>query len=477
MVENAIQFYKELITRHIESVKDSLSDTKYRIYIAIIDSCTDLEKLKDMADFDMQNDFLTYSKEISNKLGEYDTTIEELESIYNGEYETIDLDEITKNERKEAEENRIAEISSTVDKMMNNFDNYENIVEKLMQMQTERDEEEYGVEYRIDIDYDDNEEILEEELPEIENSGLTFENDEEDTEEEYIENTEEDSDLDDDEELDSEEFTQEELAEYFDTNNTDGTIYYNDEELDDDYEEPEDTITFDDIDRELEIENEEIENEHSDEIEYAEEDDTDNEDEYDDSNENGIEFDSEDDIYDSEDELYGDSNYIIEYDDFDDDSSDYEGNYDNIESISDTLEQFEIADDDFDDNFDDTLEEENDDGGIEFEEEDEDEPDFNEILKDKHEKATRESIKEDKRVTTNNNGFRHTTVANNNIRKQPNDKPKRQFNTQTEHGKEAQRMLSSIGKVLSRAEKRTEQVKKDTTNYFNNNNGDRFIDF
>ena len=496
MGENAIQFYKELITRHIESVKDSLSDTKYRIYMAIVDSCDDLEKLKDMADFDMQNDFLAYSREINDKLGEYNTTIDELESIYNGEYETIDLDDIAMEERKEAEENRVAEVSSTVDKLINNFDEYENIIEKLMTMQTERDEEEYGMEYRIDVDYEDNnEDILEEELPEIEESGLSFENEEyteEILEEELTEleenrlsfNCEEESEsnnLDDNEE-DEEEFTQEELDAYFDTNETDGIIYYNEEELEEDYDEPEDTITFEDIDRELEYDEEEYESTPSEEIDYAEDDSIESEEEYDEDEEDSISFDSEDGFDETEEELYGENYYSISDDDFDEEDSDYYDNYENVESISDTLEQFDIADDDFDDDSEDTLDEGNSDGGIEFEEEIEEEPDFEEILSKRPSNISQpkrqvnysydeRNIQNKEKVGSSVNVVPHTN--NTSERKQPT----RQFNTQTEHGREAQRVFNSIGRVISRVERKKNQIKKDTANYFNDNGGDDLIDF
>ena len=482
MGENAIQFYKELITRHIESAKDSLSNTKYRIYMAIVDSCNDLEKLKDMADFDMQNDFLIYSREINNKLGEYNTTIDELESIYNGEYETIDLDDIAREERKEAEENRVAEVSSTVDKMINNFDEYENIIEKLMTMQTERDEEEYGMEYRIDVDYEDNnEEILEEELPELEESGLSFES-EEYTEEEYSEDEELEGDGLDYTEEEEEEFTQQELDEYFDTNNTDGIIYYNEEELEEDYEEPEDTITFEDIDRELESDEEEYEDTHSDEIEYAEDDSIESEDEYNEHEDDSISFDSEDDFDDTDDEIYDGSNYSISDDDFDEEDSDYYDNYEDVESISDTLEQFEIADDDFEYDSEDTFDEENSDDGIVFEEEIEEEPDFEEILNKQpsdtsqikrqvNYASNKRTVQNNERVSSNINREPHTNSADE--RKQQ----KKQFNTQTEHGREAQRMFNSIGRIVSKAERKKNQIKKDTANYFNDNGGDDLIDF
>ena len=74
MSNEAIEFYRSIVLKNIEETKDTITDTKYKLYVAIVNNCNDLEELKDLADFNMQNDFLEYTRSISNRLGEYGRT-------------------------------------------------------------------------------------------------------------------------------------------------------------------------------------------------------------------------------------------------------------------------------------------------------------------------------------------------------------------------------------------------------------------
>ena len=81
----AIQFLKNKIKDRLTEVKDQMGYS-YKIHMALVDSCNNIEKLKEMAELDLQMDQFKYIKdEIEsrlNSLGLDISNIQKLESVY-----------------------------------------------------------------------------------------------------------------------------------------------------------------------------------------------------------------------------------------------------------------------------------------------------------------------------------------------------------------------------------------------------------
>lgn len=77
---NKMKFYKDRIISKIDEIKDSITDTKYRLYKSMIDNCDDYEELLNLAEIELQIEMFVYIEELHNKLEKMGTSVDELKS-------------------------------------------------------------------------------------------------------------------------------------------------------------------------------------------------------------------------------------------------------------------------------------------------------------------------------------------------------------------------------------------------------------
>lgn len=493
MANDAIEFYRQIVLKHIEEVKSTISDTKYRVYIAIVNECTDLETLKNMADFGMQDEFIEYSKGIDKRLGEYNTTVKELQDVYDGGYEITNLDEIKREELRKKRETTQAEVADTIDKVLHSYDEYGDTIEALSKLEQIDDESEYGIEVHMELNVDDfdDEEITEEdierengtgidEIEDIEELEEDDEFEEEDSiEEEFDEEELEDEDGDDIEELEEDE---EELEDEEENGVVQGEYwYYDDGEYYDDYDEEEykeEPKTVEELYDEIGNDTDDVEEsclggDNDSLLDFEDEDDTDDaDDEYPDEDYDNDTYDENDDYFDE----LEDSDSIEENDSINmDENEDYVGISETLEFEDDTQEEpeeyldddqyevdeeedgeedeeyledeseAEIEEDDieFDDDLEDDTDEEEDTYGNQFEFEEEASDDI-ELEDDSEDVYIGEAKKESRPVKTQ--------------QRQKGEV----FDTSTAHGKQAQDTLTAMTKMFNTAGKQGKKV----NNYF-----------
>lgn len=458
MSNEAIEFYRSIVLKNIEETKDTITDTKYKLYVAIVNNCNNLEELKDLADFNMQNDFLEYTKSISNRLGEYGTTMGELEEVLNGGYEINSLSEIRREEiEKEKEETR-AEMTSTVDMIINDYDKYGDTIAMLAKLEQVKDDD-YGIELRMDTAdalSDDTEEmeINQEEI----NQELEADLDDDEGTEEYTEYNEGvDSELEDDEEEYKDEIEAEEENnvvyedDFADDEESEYSDNFNYEDDFDEEEYTEDVKTLEDMYDEMmngdsELEDDEEENSIEDETEQQVDTELeDDEEEYKDEQEYSDSEEFSGDLED--DEEYQFSNTDDGFDS-DTDELEYGGNQnnksgvssvkdENRESISDILE------------FDDDTDEDEEEYQFNDTESSEDDNNFEEWGE-----SWGEPKNEDKQLNDNNKSEhrKNNGIAGGSTKVQENKKEL--FNTSTDRGKETQKMLNGITNIMGKAGKK-----------------------
>lgn len=486
MANDAIEFYRQIVLKHIEEVKSTISDTKYRIYIAIVNECTDLETLKNMADFGMQDEFIAYSKGIDERLGEYNTTVKELQEVCEGGYEITNLDEIKREELKKKREATQAEVADTIDKVLHSYDEYEDTIEALSKLEQIDDESEYGIEVHMELNVDDfeDEEITEED---IERENGTYEDEIEDIEE--LEEDDQDEEFSEDELEDNsieEEFDTEELEDEDEDNIEDeeenaeaqgGYWYYDDGEYYDDYNEEEykeDPKTVEDLYEEIGNDTDEVEEsgldvDNNSLFDFDDEEDTDDSDEeYPDE---GYDDDTYDENADYFDELE-DSDSIEENDSINmDENEDYVGISETLEFEDDTQEepdeyldddQYEVDEEEDGEEDEEYLEDESEseieEDDMEFEDDLEDEGETDEDQFDFEDDASDDFELEDND---------EDVYAGREKREDRQVKPKQRqkgevFDTSTAHGKQAQDTLTAMTRMFNTAEKHGKKV----NNYF-----------
>lgn len=81
--QSKIDFYKKRIMERIDSVKDYMSNTKYRLYKSMVENCNDYNELLDMAEIDLQVTMFKYIQDLQSKLENYGTNVSELSTIKN----------------------------------------------------------------------------------------------------------------------------------------------------------------------------------------------------------------------------------------------------------------------------------------------------------------------------------------------------------------------------------------------------------
>lgn len=515
MANDAIEFYRQIVLKHIEEVKDTISDTKYRVYIAIVNECTDLETLKNMADFGMQDEFIAYSKGIDKRLGEYNTTVKELQEVCEGGYEITNLDEIKREELRKKREVTQAEVTDTIDKVLHSYDEYGDTIEALSKLEQIDDDSEYGIEVHMELNVDDfdDEEITEED---IERENETYEDeiedieelDEDDTEEQFSEEDTEDS-IDDEEleedsiedEIETEELEEEDEDNLGDTIEDDnGSMedaedledddeengeavgeywYYDDGEYYDDYDDEEykeDPKTveelYDEIGNDIEDDEESsLGGEESSLFDFEDEDDTDDsDDEYPDEE---YEDDTNDEDEDYFDELE-DSDSIEEYDSINmDENEDYVGISETLEFEDATQEepeeyldddQYEVDEEEDGEEDEEYLEDESEsemeENGMEFENDTDDWEDAYEDQFDFEDDTSKGS-----EASSNTSRVYGGSEKKSAEQEKPKQARKGEvFGTSTAHGKQAQDTLTAMTKMFNTAGKHGKKV----NNYFEN---------
>lgn len=502
MANDAIEFYRQIVLKHIEEVKSTISDTKYRVYIAIVNECTDLETLKNMADFGMQDEFIEYSNGIDERLGEYNTTVKELQEVCEGGYEITNLDEIKREELRKKRETTQAEVADTIDKVLHSYDEYGDTIEALSKLEQIDDESEYGIEVHMELNVDDfdDEEITEEDIErenetyedeiedieeldeddldeELSEGELEEEEDEDELEEDSIEDEfdsdeledEDEDNIEDEEELeDEDEENGEQQGEYW---------YYDDGEYYDDYDEEEykeEPKTVDELYDEIGNDTDDVEESCLDVDDSSLFDFDDEEDTYD-SDEEYPDEDYEADTYDENDDYIDeleDSDSIEDNDSINmDENEDYVGISETLEFEDDTQEepeeyldddQYEVDEEEDGEEDEEYLEDESEseieENGIEFEDDTDDEEDTYEDQFDFEDETSDEFETKGSR-----------SVASDGIKKKGNEQAKQKqrqkgevFDTSTAHGKQAQDTLTAMTRMFNTAGKQGKKV----NNYF-----------
>lgn len=217
-----VSFYQRMILRKLGEVRESLGETRYRIYRETVEQSTDFEELRELAELELQIDLMKYTQEIQASLKAQGVTVEDLRRE-KGEKRPEEALFIEEEKSTLADDFRKIQVSSETAKAV------------MEDIQDELGEGDYDFE---EEDYEDIEIVDEENL-------------EEDYEEIEIEDEEE---LEEDYDLDAIEIEdEEELEEDYDIEIID------EEELEEDFEEaeidPEEIEVEDDED--LEIEDEE----------------------------------------------------------------------------------------------------------------------------------------------------------------------------------------------------------------------------
>lgn len=89
-------YFKEKIKKELDSIKDEIGELRYNLYINMVDTCNNYDELREMAELELQIDFLKYTKEaIKDKLQQRDVNINDLRKVYypSIEDEAPDLEE------------------------------------------------------------------------------------------------------------------------------------------------------------------------------------------------------------------------------------------------------------------------------------------------------------------------------------------------------------------------------------------------
>lgn len=80
-MSDIIQFYRAKILEFLELMRKDMGELRFKLYVDMVNSCTEIEDLKEMAELELQLDFIKYTKEnIKDKLEERGTSIKEIKT-------------------------------------------------------------------------------------------------------------------------------------------------------------------------------------------------------------------------------------------------------------------------------------------------------------------------------------------------------------------------------------------------------------
>ena len=409
---NRINFFKNKIKDRLEELRPYMSDIKYRLYKTMIEKCSSLDEIREMAELDMQFSLIKYLKELEDKLKSRDISLDELEALANRAPKTqlsiitpkkkekkVDLQDIDVTELGDAleDEDVLASMASLLmsrintepieqsnvdegdeDDLSDTIDNLGDAFEEDKDFDlSEEDEEDYDGtdedEFDLDEIYGDSEiedaERLtddsedEFDLSEMYEDSEDIDEDDEESDEYDLSDFEDDYFKDDDTEDDEE-------SDGLDIDSlTDDDLFEEDDDFEDEDDEPDDELDIDsltdddlfeedaDEDEEDDIESEELDLDSLTDDDLFEDDD-DFDDDTEDDNSDTLDIDNmpDDDIFDDDDEYDEDS----EDEDEDSDS----GNRDPFSSLD--MDDIFSDDEDPDDDMGDESESDESDSGLEL---------------------------------------------------------------------------------------------------------------
>lgn len=84
--EQSREFFKNRIRERLSEAQDLFKPHPYRILLAMLDDCDDLEELREMAELDLQLEALRYNQSVYRKLLNIDTNFKEIAMVYDTAY-------------------------------------------------------------------------------------------------------------------------------------------------------------------------------------------------------------------------------------------------------------------------------------------------------------------------------------------------------------------------------------------------------
>ena len=77
-----LAYFKEKIKHELEKIREDIGDLRYNLYVATVDQCDDYDQLREMAELEMQIDFIEYTKAfIKDRLHEKSVDIQDLKKV------------------------------------------------------------------------------------------------------------------------------------------------------------------------------------------------------------------------------------------------------------------------------------------------------------------------------------------------------------------------------------------------------------
>lgn len=88
--EKAIEYLKAKIKKKLEAVAEQMGKYRYKLYLAMVDDCNDIDELCEMAELDLQMELFDYTKsEIEPKLNALNMTLADIRRLDIGEYPVL----------------------------------------------------------------------------------------------------------------------------------------------------------------------------------------------------------------------------------------------------------------------------------------------------------------------------------------------------------------------------------------------------
>lgn len=260
-----LEFYRKFVKEQLDIIKETMSSSRYSLYIKTVEECQDLGELMEMAELDLQIDMSKYTMDIEARLkNELNISMADVKKLSGVTKEVESKAEAMK---QELEEQSLEDLLWVLQARKGNKDFYQQMLETLEEERIQREaekkleeEDEFRSLGEVDYEYNDqdSDEDEDEEDEEDEYSALGEEDEEdeysalgeEDSEDEYddlgedgfismdtIDCEEDSEDSDEEEEADADEFGQ--LGEFDEADifgQSDSDFISEDEEEDDEYE-------------------------------------------------------------------------------------------------------------------------------------------------------------------------------------------------------------------------------------------------
>ena len=88
-----LAYFKEKIKHELEKIREDIGDLRYNLYVATVDQCDDYDQLREMAELEMQIDFIEYTKTfIKDRLHEKSVDIQDLKKVCYPPYDEDSLE-------------------------------------------------------------------------------------------------------------------------------------------------------------------------------------------------------------------------------------------------------------------------------------------------------------------------------------------------------------------------------------------------